>query len=149
MKKYFYIPAFLFLFLYITGCGTLGSFSIMHFSVNKKVLSLSIDSLYLNYPSYKIPEKWKKFDDWKDRGYGFLDSRIFYFRNNPEEMFYVTITGDTSAQSHSQMSIRAVCRGNAKWLLQENFSKSEIEKIELKFESEILSKIPYSYYKSD
>lgn len=64
-------------------------------------------------------------------------------------MFYITITGDTSSQSHSEMSIRAVCKGNVKWLLQEDFSNSEIEKIESRFETEILSKIKYSYYKSD
>lgn len=73
MKKYFYITTFLFLSLFIIGCGTLGSFSVIHFSVNKKLLSRSIDSLYLNYPTYKIPEKWKKFDDWRERGYEFLD----------------------------------------------------------------------------
>jgi len=149
MKNYF-LSLFCFLIL-LEGCGTLGSFKVINFSVNKQPLSLAIDSIYKNYPYYKIPEKWKKFDTWAERGYDFLDSRIFYFKDSPEEMYYVTFRGDktTSANGPISIAIRAVSKGKGKWLMQDDFSEKEIERIESRFEAEILSKIKYTYFKSD
>ncbi len=36
--------------------------------------------------------KWKKYDFWDKygTGYGFLETRMFYFKNPPEEMYYVS-----------------------------------------------------------
>lgn len=150
MKIYFYHYLF-FLILLICGCGTLGSFKAFNFSVNKQELSLAIDTIYKNYPYYKIPEKWKKFDTWEERGYDFLDSRIFYFKDSPEEMYYVTFRGEKANPSIDpiDIAIRAVSNGKGRWLMQDDFSKKEIERIESRLESEILLKTKHTYFKSD
>ena len=144
MKSKLY-QIFLILIIALSGCGTLGSFGIYNISIDKNQLSKSIDLIYTNYPQYKIPEKWKLYDTWKERGYDFLDCRIFYFAVPPEEMFFVSLLSDNLSINKTSISIRAVCRGNPKWLLQEDFSKDEIERIELRFKKEILSKINYDY----
>src|SRR5882672_7782340 len=74
--------------------GTLGGFEDNVFPVSKKRLDNAIDSLYKEFPQYKIPEKWMDLDNWSARGYDFLESNIFYFKDNPEEMYYVTYIGD-------------------------------------------------------
>lgn len=150
MKNYFLFLVVPLIVLF-AGCGTLGSFKVMNFSVDKHQLSLAIDTIFKNYPNYKIPEKWKYLDSWDERGYGFLDSRIFYFKDSPEEMYYVTFRGGKTASLNTlaSISIRAVSSGKGKWLVQDDLNDKECERIELRFESEILSKIKYNYYKSD
>ena len=109
----------------------------------------ALDSFYNSYPEYKLPEKWKEYDNWDARGYNFMDSRIFYFRGSPEEMYYVTLRGNKSAASEepAAIAIRAVSKGTGKWLLQEDFKRIEIERIESRFEAEILSKLKCDYQK--
>ena len=126
------------------SCGTLGGFDTRSFLIKKSELNNAFDTLYSKFPEYNIPNKWKKFDDWKERGYDFLDARIIYFENNPEEMYYLTFIGDSIAQSNSQtsiISIRAVCNGSAKWLLVSDFSKDEKERIEKRLDTAIISKL--------
>lgn len=41
---------------------------------------------------YVIPDKWKEFDDWNERGFGSLKRQIVYFKAKPEEMYYVTFS---------------------------------------------------------
>ena len=129
--------------LIIFSCGTLGGFDTRSFLVKKSELNKAFDTLYSKFPKYKIPNKWEKFDDWQERGYDFLDARLIYFENNPEEMYYLTFIGD-SIQSNSYtsvISIRAVCNGSAKWLLVSDFSKKEKERIEKRFDKEIIFKL--------
>jgi len=130
----------------LISCGTLGGFESRTFSTSKQNLVNSIDTLYKNHPEYKIPDKWNPFDDWKERGYNFLDSRIFYFKSEPEEMYYVTFLGDQndSIQVNSQstrISIRAINKGTGHWQLENETSNSEKERINNRFENEIVSKL--------
>ena len=63
--------------------GTLGGFNTISFSTSKRKIENAIDTLYSNHPDYRIPDKFKEFDNWSKRGYDFLDSRIFYFSQTP------------------------------------------------------------------
>lgn len=130
--------------VFIIGCGTLGSFKIINFYTTKTKLTVAVDSIFSLYPKYKVPEKWKKFDDWAERGYSFLDSRLFYFKEPPEEMYYVTINYDTTDYSKKEqisLAIRAVCEGNPRWLLSKDINENELERIENRFNEEIINKI--------
>jgi hypothetical protein len=128
------------------SCGTLGGFDTRTLQVKKNELNKAFDTLYSKYPNYKIPNKWKKFDDWNERGYDFLDARLIYFENSPEEMYYLTFIGDSITTSNSQtsvISIRAICNGSAKWLLVSDFSKAQKERIEKRLDEEIISKLEF------
>ena len=65
------------------GAGTLGGFEKITFFTSKRILVAAIDSLFAQNPEYKITEKWKKGNNWSERGYDFLDTRIFYFKSTP------------------------------------------------------------------
>lgn len=127
------------------GAGTLGGFDERVFPTSKMRLAKAIDSLYKEYDTYKLPVKWKHLDDWHERGYDFLDSRIFYFRNQPEEMYYISFIGmpeDSALNERSgTIAIRAVCDSASGWILEENTSRSQKRRIEDRFDSEIIAKL--------
>jgi hypothetical protein len=135
----------------LTGCfygaGTLGGFDIRAFPTSKKNLVRAIDTLFAKHPEYIIPYKWESRDDWKARGYDFLDSRIFYFNSNPEEMYYVSFIGDANDSIQADttitsISIRAVSsKETAGWTLEKETSSADKEEIEKRFDKEIISKL--------
>jgi hypothetical protein len=130
----------------VNGAGTLGGFKPITFPVSKEKLEEAIDTLFAAHTEYSIPEKWEHLDSWDDRGYGFLQSHIFYFKGPPEEMFYVTFIGDEKMladPTRIQIAIRAVNRGKNKWLLSDDLSESERGKIVNRFHNEIVSKLEY------
>ena len=139
----------LFIILFLTSCGfgagTLGGFDTYFFPTSKKSITESIDSLYSQHPEYKIPEKWIYLDDWKARGYDFLETNIYYFNSAPEEMYYVSFYGDANdsiqvEESKTGISIRAVNNGYG-WIKEEETSSNEKARIEKRFYEEIVSKI--------
>lgn len=67
--------------------GTLGTFRQWTFPVQKTELYKAVNILFKNHPEYLVPDELKDMDDWEDRGYGFLDGKIFYFKDHPEEMY--------------------------------------------------------------
>jgi len=128
------------------GAGTLGGFDEREFPTSKQHLVKAIDTLFLKHPEYEPPYDWKRFDDWRERGYDFLDSRIFYFSSSPREMYYVSFLGDAndSVQVNSSLtsiSIRAVNNGTPGWTTEKEFDSSNRERIEQRFNEEIISKI--------
>jgi hypothetical protein len=119
------------------GAGTLGAFEPVSFDTDKKTLQLAIDTLYTLHPEYSIPDKWKDYDDWSARGFGFLDGRVLYLASPPEEMYYITILGG----ERTRLSIRAVHNGRGRWLKEQDFSTSEKERIQKRFDMEVVSKL--------
>lgn len=126
------------------GAGSLGSFDSRIFPTSKKQLEIGLNKLYKDYPEYNIPDKWKDFDSWSQNGYDFLESRIFYLKNHPEEMYYVSFIGDSVMLADPKqviIAIRAVNKGDHKWFLEKDFDKQERERIEARFDKEIISKL--------
>lgn len=144
MRKQIFIIAICFL---LWGCiegGTLGGFDKRIFSTSKNKLNKAIDTLYLNHSEYKIPDKWSDRDNWSERGYGFLESRIFYFKAHPEEMYYVSFIGDSATLADSKeisIAIRAIYNGGKNWKPKNDLDKHERERIEVRFDKEIIYRL--------
>jgi hypothetical protein len=132
-------------FLLISCDGTLGGFNTIRFPISKKKIDIAFDSLGANYSEYKIPDRYKDYNNWSKRGYDFLDSRIFYFKQLPEEMYYVTFVGDEEIfkdTTHIDIAIRSVFIGSKKkWVKQEDFTEEENNRIQARFKNEIISKL--------
>jgi hypothetical protein len=125
----------------LAGCGTLGGFDPRTFSTKKIYIEHAIDSLYSVYPDYRMPAKWKKYDFWGAAGYGFLETRMFYFKNPPEEMYYVSFIDYPSQDTTTTtISIRSVFNGE-RWSKEEDTHRQEEDRIEKRFDSEIVSKL--------
>lgn len=133
----------------IAGCGTLGAIGDgIYFPTSKKKLEIAMDSLYSEHPEYKIPAKWNKYNDWSKAGYDFLESRIFYFKSDPEEMYYITFIGDSVALADTSkiaIGIRAVFNekniAGKWWLAADDLKSKDKERIEKRFDAEIISKL--------
>ena len=75
-----------------------------------------------------------------------MDSRIFYFKSEPEEMYYVTFVSDGNENQERNgptiLAIRSVfTKKHNNWLLIDDFEITEKERIEKRFEVEIVSKL--------
>ncbi|GGH20492.1 hypothetical protein FAZ19_09810 [Sphingobacterium alkalisoli] len=142
MKKQIFI-----IIIFFSSCisgGTLGGFDKRTFPTSKRALNNAIDIFYLRYPEYKMPDKWQDRDNWAERGYGFLEARIFYFNENPEEMYYVSFMGDSTMLADSEkisIAIRAVYNGGTGWILENDLYKQERERIETRFDKEIIHRL--------
>ena len=134
------------LFFTLISCdGTLGGFNTISFPISKKKIEIAFDTLYSHYPEYNIPDKWREYDHWQKKDFGFLENRIFYFKEAPEEMYYVTFIGEEETlkdTTHIDIAIRSVLiRRKMKWLKQEDFNKEEENRIQTRFKEEIISKL--------
>ena len=128
----------------IIGCGTIGGFDVRSFPTPKQKVVEAIDTLFAKYPEYDVPSNWQSFNDWKERGYDFLDSRLFYFRSAPEEMYYVTFLGDSNniyKSGFTSLAIRAINNGRGHWTLEDEITSSEKSRIQSRFDKEIIAKI--------
>jgi hypothetical protein len=154
MKKVFIIVlvaalmGFLFIGIYYFGShytdDTLGGFPERNFPVSKENLDKAIDNLFLSNPEFKVPNKWADEDTSIKKSYFFLEGKTFYFKNNPEEMYYVTFIGDSAVLADSKkatISIRLINNGGSKWLRFKEVDTTERKRIEKRFDAEIIGKL--------
>lgn len=146
--------SYLFFVFQCTSCGTLGGLDSRVFLVSKEKIENAIDSFYAISSDYVIPAKWEQYDDWSKRGYDFLESRIFYFKSYPEEMYYVSFEGTSTSPADTYtcaIAIRAVFKEDEKgWYLEDDLDKEDKKRIESRFDNEIVSKIEvYANAKSE
>jgi len=76
--------------------------------------------------------------------YFFLKSRTFYFKNDPEEMYYVTFKGDSAMladPSKTTIAIRLINRSGPKWFKYVELDTIERKRIEERFDKEIILRL--------
>lgn len=149
MRKIFLVLSIMFLL----SCenkiaGTLGSGHKYLFNCNEKELDFCLNKFSEKQNEMKVPKKWIKFDNWKEKGYDFLNGKVFYFKegnNQIEEMYFVSILDSyPKEKDKTSVSIRAVFRfvdNNPRWIYLDDFDKSEVSKIEERFQKMILDKM--------
>lgn len=128
--------------------GTLGGGYVYEFNCSEEELNKCLDDFKQNSNSLDIPEKWKQYDDWDDRGYTFLKGKIFYFGNNyplDEEMYFVTVLKSDGGNSDiGRASIRSVFRkadGLSGWRDFKDLNKSDAKRIEERFQKNVLDRL--------
>ncbi|MEM0544009.1 hypothetical protein WFZ85_15515 [Flavobacterium sp. j3] len=116
------------------GAGTLGSFDDRRFPIKKSDFVTAVDSL----TEKQIPDKWKETATGIEHTYEFMkENTCLYLKDNPEEMYFVSYNG---SQKASVISVRSVFKGG-RWYTKNDFDKSEIERIEKRFDEEIIEQI--------
>jgi len=135
------------------SAGALGGFPNRTFPISKRRLEITIDTLYSLNPKFKVPGNWESADSSMIKSYSYLESRTFYFKNDPEEMYYVTFVGDAETfndTTKTPIAIRAVNRGGSKWYKYRDLDDKEKAKIESRFDLEIIHRIEiYTKTKAD
>jgi len=137
-----YFIAFL---LFLSSCGTTGHLVFYHFDADKYDVEKEILNVINKDSAYTVPQKWVEHTkgDYFERIY-------IYFKKNPEELYQIGFTGDSSDWKHSttsRLGLISVYQGE-QFKYEDELSNREINRIENRFETDILSKIKYTYYKS-
>jgi hypothetical protein len=151
MKKYLVIGVLSLIIL--NSCnlgfsGTLGGGKTYRFNCSEEKLNFYLDSIESKTTSLKIPEHLKKYDNWEERGYGFLKGKIFYIhekKDDVEEMYYITVIPPVEKTTNAGIAIRSVFRVKEYllgWKIFEDLSNSEKEEIEERFKNKVLSQLP-------
>lgn len=136
--------------LFVFSCkdkiaGTLGSGYKYSFKCNERDLNLCLDNYLKINNEFKVPEKWEKYNNWTEKGYDFLNGKIFYFEQDfesGEEMYFVSVLDSyPKKNSQSNVAVRAVFRfinNSPRWLYLDDLSMQESEKIERRFQKLVL-----------
>jgi len=143
-----YINAFIMLCnitILLAGCDTMGQIGGTYsFHTSKDTLERAIDTLFAKYPEYKMPQKWEQYNTLKPRPASYLENKYFYFKDQPEEMYYVVLIDNlvmTGDSSRAGLAIRAVNTGKSKWLLESALGYGDERRIAKRFDTEIISKL--------
>lgn len=114
--------------------GTLGSFERRQFKVKKTDFIIVFDTLN----ERQIPEKWKETAMSIENTYAFIkENTCLYMKGYPEEMYFVSYNGNSK---FTVISVRSVYKGG-RWLAREKFDDREVERIENRFDEEIVKTI--------
>jgi hypothetical protein len=127
------------------GAGSLGAWRITGFPITDKELLMSVKELFKEYPQYRIPEKWKyETEYWKNEGFDTTKTMVFYFNNNPEEMYFVTLAepGIVKNPEFARIAIAAIYNDQEKdWKEIKKYNDQEKLRTEQRFQNEIISKL--------
>ena len=132
--------------LFLASCGTTGHLVFYNFNADKYDVEKEILKVINKDSTYTVPQKWIEHTkgDYFERLY-------VYFKKNPEELYQIGFTGDSSDWKHSSTSrlgLISVYQGK-QFQYEDELSYKDIERIEKRFEAEILSNVKYTYYKSE
>ena len=140
-----YIKYCFILLVLLSSCGTTGHIIFYQFEANKYDVEKEILNV-INNSSHTLPTKWK---DCNKGDY--FEMTYVYFKNNPEEIYRLRFKYDSSIWNTSSTSTLALISqfDGDTWRNDDELSNKEIQRIQKRFETEILSKIKVPYFKSD
>ncbi len=133
------------------GAGTLGGGYLYKYDCTRGELQNCLENIKIKNSAYNVPKNWEDFNDWSAGGFDFLNG-ITYFLNESQyqkkEMYYVTLVQndyyDTVYTKPSLVALRSVFNvvdGKPRWLHLHDLNKTNKDRVELRFQQEILSKI--------
>ncbi len=95
-------------------------------------------SVFDSLSERQIPDKWKETAMSIEHTYSFMpENTCIYLKAYPEEMYFVSYNGNSK---YSVISIRSVYTRN-RWFTQKDIDDSERERIENRFDEEIIKQI--------
>ena|GEM_PF-3170223 len=141
MRKYCLFLLFMMLF---SCAGTTGRIMLYNFNEPKIAVELALNSVINQSPIFQVPLKW---EDCKN---GDAVERIYlYFKDQPAEVYMLGFKYDSSIWRASSVSTLAIVGkyDGTIWKFKQDLNDSEVKRITIRFETEILSKIKYPFYK--
>jgi hypothetical protein len=128
------------------GAGSFSGWNTIVFPISTKQLDMAIDSLFKSYPTYNIPGKWVSYSQsWRKQGYIRMKVYNFYFKEAPDEMYYVSLVapGLTDHPQYARIAVRGIQTEDGSWKENKEINLEERKKVEKRFAVEILSKLEH------
>ena len=141
MIKYIFL-----IFCFSSCAGTTGHLKFYDFDITKYEVEKALLQVINEDSTYRVPAKWKS----HTKGDSF-ERIYFYFPHGPEELYQIGFTGDNNEwqkSSTSRLGLISIYQGK-QFMYEDELSWKEQDRIQKRFEEEILSKIKYSYNKND
>lgn len=128
------------------SCGTTGRIIFYDFPASKYEIEEVLLKVIRQDSAYIVPDKWKiEHEDVYPMIY-------IYFNANPEEIYQIGFSCDSldwnSSPSYSKLALIAKFDGD-QFKFEKDLNRKEKERIEERFETEILAKIRYNYIKNN
>jgi hypothetical protein len=124
----------------VYSCGTTGHLKFYNFNNTKDSVMNDLLSV-INYNSlYVAPPHWNNYE----QGIDTIRDIYVYFQSNPKEIYQLGFKGDTAEWRLNKKSCTLALVGvfNGKtWAFEKDMKTKEIERVEKRFEMEILSKM--------
>lgn len=135
----------LFIFCLYSCGGTTGHIEFYNFNATKYEVENALLQVINNDTTYKVPKKWRSHtkDDYFERIY-------IYFSNRPNELYQIGFTDSNEWQKSAtcRLGLISIYQGE-QFMYEDDLNWKEQERIQKRFEEEILTKIKYTYIKSD
>jgi hypothetical protein len=131
--------------IFLASCGGSGHIKFYNFYVPKSAVENEIRRV-IKDSGYAVPAKWA--DVGKT---DFYPQVYLYLNSNPEELYQIGFIYDSAVWNHSSTCTLALVGryvGNG-WQFDKDLGGKEEDRMMARFEAQILSKIKYSYTKSD
>ena len=132
-------------FFLLSSCGGQGGGHVQfyNFVVSKRAATNEIKKIIDSSNKHIPPTNWKGYDEGSEPNDIFV-----YFNSGPQEIYLIRFRDFGKETIDTQCTLGLVGVYNGKfWLTDHKLSSSEEDRIKNRFESEILSKIKYSYSK--
>ena len=137
----------LLLILLLSSCGgSTGHIAFYHFNASKYNVDEELVQIINKDSAFIVPQKWS---NCKNGDY--LERRYVYFKSPPEEIYRIGFKYDSTTWKQSQTSTLGLISqfDGDTWRNENELNNQQIERITKRFETEFLSKVKYSYYKSE
>ena len=136
---------YLIVFFCLESCGTTGHIVFYNFNTFKYDVEKELLNIINTDSAYTVPVKWRVHTE------GDYFERIYFYFKNPEELYQVGFNYDSTIWKQSTISRLAFISiyKEIQFQYESDLSNKEIARIQKRFETEILAKIKYSYYKSN
>jgi hypothetical protein len=131
---------------FLISCGGSGHVMLYNFNGNKYDVQKEIFGVINKDSIYSVPKKWS--EDTHELGDN-LEYFFLYFKSSPEEMYRIQFADSASWNNSPKSCLGLISRFDGSfWKYRDDLSNKEIKRITKRFESEILSKVRYSYDKN-
>ncbi len=129
--------------LILGSCGGVGHVQFYNFIPSKTDVKQELIRVINFNGEYTAPAHWNHYEDGKDN----LEDIFIYFKNGPKELYRVGFNNyddQSEYKDKTTLALVAVFDGHL-WHSERDLTRSEESRIEKRFETEILSKMKFSY----
>jgi len=141
------IVVIVFIILSFFSCGTTGKIGFYDFNAPKTEIENQLYKIIGDSSEYAIPLKWKIHTEGD-----YFERYYIYFREGPEELYQIGFTCDSlewATSPVSKLALVAVFQEGTQFHYNSDLSYNERMRVQVRFETEIISKIKYTAVKND
>jgi hypothetical protein len=133
--------------MFLVSCGTLGHIQFYYYSAPIDVIEKDLIRVVDEESKYSPPLKWNNYELGADS----LQDIFIAFSTNPKEIFQLGFANRVTSlekATNAKLALVGIFDGKI-WKFESDLTSNEKERVKKRLETEILSKMRYSYRKEE